>query len=122
MSSKITVEYLSEDQMREVRRYLARMPNKPHEIKSGIGSFTDPCGNYIKVHVNKVAVSVDEHTAKLDVPVYEKVTFSAPLSYVERSACGDTYREFQLNKTQLKERKQVVKGLVALIGTFVIEK
>jgi hypothetical protein len=116
MSTKITVDYLNESQMTRVRDYLGKLPNKPHEVKSRVGHFTDRCGDYVEVTVDEVDVLVDEHTAKASDPSYRGVTFSVPYTQANHNSSGG--ERVNLNQTQLKERRRVVKGLVSLLGEF----
>jgi len=120
MAEKITVDSLTEKQMKEVRKYLGQLPNKPHQAKDALG-FTQSYGNYVEVTVDKIDVLVDPYSARSSLPVYSGVTFFVPKEYCIRSACGESYdNSSSFDKRQLEERMRFVKGLVSLLGSFVL--
>lgn len=113
MSTKITVDELSESQMQKVQDYLGQLPNKPHPVHFS-GFSPDPVyGHYVNVAVGESHVSVVNFTAKRSSPVYKNVSFSIP------NICG-TNLCVNDKRTQLEQRK-VWDGLVSLLGSFAVQ-
>ncbi len=104
--TKITVDRLDEGQMREVRKYLAQMPNASHT-----GSEGEFYGGYVEVTAD-VQASVDRHTAETPTPWYENVTFEVQGLGVE---CKYTAK-------RNAESSEAIKGLASLITGFLADK
>ena len=104
--TKITIDRLNEEQMQEVRDYLAQMPNASHK-----GSKGELYGGYVKVTAD-IQASIDRHTAKTSTPWYENVTFEVQDSGVE---CEYTAK-------RNAERSEAVKGLASLVTGFLADK
>jgi len=103
--TKITINRLDEEQMQEVRDYLARMPNAIH--KEGE---EESYGRYIKVTAD-VQTSIDEYTAKKLPLKYKNVTF-------EVIEIPSIYYDEEDTAKRNTERNEVVKGLASLIIGF----
>ncbi len=83
--------------MEEVRKYLGKLPNKPHDVRG------ESLGNYVEVNVANTLIPIDTFTAIKSSPLYYGVTFSVPY-----------------DSSQPSERKKVIDGLVSLIGSFML--
>jgi len=116
----ITISYLTEKQMREVRKYLGKPSNKVHYVKSKWSDFKHEFGPYVSVSVGGVDSSVDETTARHSVHGYNDVTFTLP--YQSPHVATDLQKGKMVDNRNVSERKEVVKGLVSLLGSFLTDK
>ncbi len=103
----ITVDRLNENQMEQVRAYLASMPNKLRNK----GFNNEHYGGYVTVYAN-VSAGINKWTAKALNDGYKDVVFEMPdVGDVGMGSCEYTAK-------RKAERNQVVTGLVTLLAGF----